>query len=341
MAHLMVRFESAKGISWGRLQGPAPASARDTVEVSPLDINPATTRELLGLSEKDLAFGNAIRLPATALLSPVTTDARLVCQGLNYQEHAAEAQQAARRSNLIFAKASSALSAPFGPIVRPAEVELLDYEVEIGLVLRAPLTQNAHVSKDNIGAYVAGVVLCNDVSARDTMFGASFLQWFHGKSYRTFCPAGPVFYWLAADEVASTLEGLSIKLTLNGDVRQAASSSQLIYKPAETLTHLATYLDLEAGDMLLTGTPGGVTSPASPKLVEILKTHLMADEPRRQALRAEMTKGRPFMRAGDVVRATLHDDLRGVSLGGQENTVVDAEAAPHASTAARARGAHE
>jgi 2-keto-4-pentenoate hydratase/2-oxohepta-3-ene-1,7-dioic acid hydratase in catechol pathway len=179
------------------------------------------------------------------------------------------------------------------------------------------------VSNDNIGAYVAGAVLCNDVSARDTMFGASFLQWYHGKSYRTFCPAGPVFYWLAADEVANTLEGLSIKLTLNGDVRQAPSSSQLIYKPAETLTHLATYLDLEAGDMLLTGTPGGVTSPASPKLVEILRTHLMEDEPRRQALRAEMTKGRPFMRAGDVVRATLHDDLRGMSLGGQENTVID------------------
>ena len=70
MAHLMVRFESAKGISWGRLQGPAPASASDTVEVSPLDVNPATTRELLGLTEKGLAFGSAIRLLASALLSP-------------------------------------------------------------------------------------------------------------------------------------------------------------------------------------------------------------------------------------------------------------------------------
>jgi 2-keto-4-pentenoate hydratase/2-oxohepta-3-ene-1,7-dioic acid hydratase in catechol pathway len=250
-----------------------------------------------------------------------------VCQGLNYQEHAAEAQQATRRSNLIFAKASSSLSAPFGPIVRPSDVQLLDYEVEIGLVLRTALTAGAQVTDDNIGAYVAGVVLCNDVSARDTMFGASFLQWFHGKSYRTFCPAGPILYWLSPPEVAPTLKDLSVKLWLNGELRQSASSSQLIYKPAETFTHLARYLDLDPGDMLLTGTPGGVTTPASPKLVEILKTHLMADEARREALRTEMTKGRPFMKPGDVVRATLHDDLRRQPLGGQENSVVELEQA--------------
>ena len=330
MAHLLVRYAIAGQPSWGQVAGPPPSSANDTVEVRPLAANPRTTRELIGLPPEQLEFGKAINVPASALLSPVTTDARLVCQGLNYQEHAAEAQQAIRRSNLIFSKASSSLSAPFGPIVRPEEVQLLDYEVEIGLVLRASLTADAQVDDTNIGKYVAGIVLCNDVSARDTMFGASFLQWFHGKSYRSFCPAGPTLYWLAADEVAETLKGLSIKLWLNGELRQSASSSQLIYRPAETLTHLARFLDLEPGDMLLTGTPGGVTSPASPKLVEVLKTHLMADEPRREALRVEMVKTRPFMSPGDVVRATLHDDLHGRPLGGQENSIVEAGQAAQA-----------
>ena len=338
MAHLLVRYTGAGRSSWGRLSGPPPSSAADTVEVAPLEANPKTIRELIVLSQELLKFGRPITIPASALLSPVTTDARLVCQGLNYQEHAAEAQQAARRSNLIFAKASSSLSAPFGPIVRPPDVQLLDYEVEIGLILRTSLTSGAKVTEDNIGSYVAGVVLCNDVSARDTMFGASFLQWFHGKSYRSFCPAGPTFYWLAPDEVPATLESLSIKLWLNGELRQSASSSQLIYKPGETLTHLARYLDLDPGDMLLTGTPGGVTSPASPKLVEILKTHLMADEARRDALRAEMTKGRPFMKPGDVVTATLHDDLRGQSLGGQENSVIEFEQASSTSHSGLAVG---
>lgn len=330
MANLLVRYAIAGQPSWGQLDGPPPSSANDTVAVRPLAANPRTTRDLVGLPAEQFKFGGVINLSAGALLSPVTTDARLVCQGLNYQEHASEAQHATRRSNLIFAKASSSLSAPFGPIVRPAEVQLLDYEVEIGLVLRAPLTAAVQVNDGNIGRYVAGVVLCNDVSARDTMFGASFLQWFHGKSYRTFCPAGPTLYWLAVDEVAETLRRLSIKLWLNDELRQSASSSQLIYKPAETLAQLSRYLDLEPGDMLLTGTPGGVTSPASPKLVEILKTHLMADEVRREALRAEMTKGRPFMRPGDVVRTTLHDDLRDRPLGGQENSVVEAEEASNA-----------
>jgi 2-keto-4-pentenoate hydratase/2-oxohepta-3-ene-1,7-dioic acid hydratase in catechol pathway len=323
MGQLFVRYGSNAEPSWGELTGPAPLSAQDTIEVRPLKQNPKTLRELTALASTGCDCAEAVRIAASQLLSPVTLDSRLVCQGLNYQEHAAEAQHAKRRSNLIFAKASSSLNGPFAPIVRPPEVELLDYEVEIGLVLRAALTAGVEVTDANIGAYVAGVVLCNDVSARDTMFGASFLQWFHGKSYRTFCPAGPVFYSLSPDEVAASLNGLSIKLWLNDDLRQSASSSQLIYKPAETLTHLARFLDLEPGDMLLTGTPGGVTSPASPKLVEILRTQLLDDDARRDALRIEMSKARPFMKAGDVVRAVLHDDLQGRALGGQANTIVD------------------
>jgi len=337
MAHVLVRYHSVGEPSWGQLTGPAPLSADDSVEVQPLKGNPKTTRELIALSSGRWEFGKTLRIGASQLVSPVTPDSRLVCQGLNYQEHAAEAQQATRRSNLIFAKASSSLNGPFAPIVRPPEVELLDYEVEIGLVLRTALTAGAEVTDANIGTYVAGVVLCNDVSARDTMFGASFLQWFHGKSYRTFCPAGPVFYSLSPEEVSATLNGLSIKLWLNDELRQSAASAQLIYKPAETLTHLARYLDLDGGDMLLTGTPGGVTSPASPKLVEILKTHLMADEARRDALRIEMTKGRPFMKAGDVVKATLHDDLHGRALGGQANTIVEMKPADRDTSATVSR----
>jgi 2-keto-4-pentenoate hydratase/2-oxohepta-3-ene-1,7-dioic acid hydratase in catechol pathway len=334
MAHSFVRYGGSGKTSWGELTGPAPLSAQDTVEVRPLRHNPKTLRELTALVSGEWQGYGAVRIAATQLLSPVTPVSRLVCQGLNYQEHAAEAQHAKRRSNLIFAKASSSLNGPFAPIVRPPDVELLDYEVEIGLVLRAALTAGVEVTDANIGTYVAGIVLCNDVSARDTMFGASFLQWFHGKSYRTFCPAGPVFYSLSPDEVAASLNGLSIKLWLNDELRQSASSSQLIYKPAETLTHLAGYLDLEPGDMLLTGTPGGVTSPASPKLVEILRTQLMDDQARREALRVEMTKTRPFMKAGDVVRATLHDDLHGCALGGQANTIVDMMPAERGASAA-------
>jgi 2-keto-4-pentenoate hydratase/2-oxohepta-3-ene-1,7-dioic acid hydratase in catechol pathway len=322
MGTMLVRFLHADQVLWGKLEGNAPRSGKDQVTARPLSSSVSSTRELIALFDSQaLEYGARLTFNASQLLSPITTDSTLVCQGLNYSEHAAEAQQHTRRSNLIFAKASSALTGAYSPIVRPSEVQLLDYEVEIGLVLRSDLTADAHVDHENIGRYVAGVVLCNDVSARDTMFGASFLQWFHGKSYRTFCPAGPVLYCVPEAETAETLKQLTVKLWLNGELRQSASSSQLIYKPAETLTHLAQYMDLKRGDVLLTGTPGGVTSPASPVLVEILKTHLMADETRRDKLRLEMVKTRPFMQPGDVVSSTLVDDLSGLSLGGQENTI--------------------
>jgi 2-keto-4-pentenoate hydratase/2-oxohepta-3-ene-1,7-dioic acid hydratase in catechol pathway len=293
------------------------------VAVEPFVTDHRTTGALMQEleSERRLTTSAVASIPASRLLSPVTSESTLVCQGLNYAAHAAEAQQHVRRSNLIFSKASSSLTGPFSPIVRPPEVELLDYEVEIGAVMRRDLRSPADITKENIGEFVAGVVLCNDVSARDIMFGASFLQWFQGKSYRTFCPAGPVLYWLERAEVAATLENLQIRLWLNGELRQAASSAQLIFKPAETLAFLSRQIDLKPGDVLLTGTPGGVTSPASPKLVEILKTHLMADTMRRDELRLEMVKVRPFMQPGDMVTATLEDTLRQLSLGGQENPI--------------------
>jgi 2-keto-4-pentenoate hydratase/2-oxohepta-3-ene-1,7-dioic acid hydratase in catechol pathway len=336
MAMLIVRYQEADRVRWGRLAGNAPTHASDVVLVEPIICDAITTEGLLSELESRgcLATTAATKIPASRLLSPVTSGAQLICQGLNYETHAAEAQQHVRRSNLIFSKASSSLTGPFTSIVRPPEVELLDYEVEIGLVMRQDLLAATHVTDANVGDIVAAVVLCNDVSARDVMFGASFLQWFQGKSYRTFCPAGPVLYWLERDEVRETLEHLQIQLWLNGELRQSASSAQLIFKPAETLTSLSTQIDLRRGDMLLTGTPGGVTTPASPKLVEILKTHLMADTLRRDELRVEMAKFRPFMKPGDVVSSTLVDTLRHQSIGGQENRIATPQAAGRDSTPA-------
>ena len=323
MALMIVRYREADRVRWGRIAGPAPARASDAVFVEPIVSDATTTAALLAELESQRSFATTARkqISATQLLCPVTDDSRLVCQGLNYSTHAAEAQQHVRSANLIFAKASSSLTGPFSNIIRPPEVELLDYEVEIGLVLRKDVCEPINVDATNIGDIVAGIVLCNDVSARDIMFGATFLQWFQGKSYRTFCPAGPVLYWLERQEVQDTLEHLQIQLWLNGELRQSASSAQLIFKPAETFTSLSRQIDLRRGDMLLTGTPGGVTAAATPKLVEILKTHLLADAVRRDELKAEMLKGRPFMQPGDVVTATLVDTLRNQPLGGQENAV--------------------
>ena len=259
------------------------------------------------------------------MLSPITADATLVCQGLNYASHAREARHGDRTSNLIFGKASSSITGPYADIVRPVEVELLDYEVEFAMVMRRALGAADSVSVRNVGDYVAGIVLCNDVSARDVQFGESLLQWYRGKSYRTFCPVGPALWLLDPEEVAPALDALDLMLAVNGESRQRANSQQLIFKPVETLNYVGSVLDLKAGDLLLTGTPGGVTAPVTPRMVEIIQTQLMHDQARRDQLRVEMTKGRPFLRHGDIVTATLSDARTGRLLGGLRNTVVDAK----------------
>ena len=326
MSELIVRYRNGKAVRWGQLVGASPRSPDEELTVKPLRISAETTAAFLSQrAAGSVAHAPGESIKASQLMSPVTPDASLVCQGLNYSSHAQEARHAERKSNLLFAKAGSSITGPYDDIVRPAEAELLDYEVEFALVMRRRLGSGDRISRDNIGEYVAGVILCNDVSARDIQFGESLLQWFRGKSYRTFCPVGSALWLLEPAEVAPALARLELRLSVNGELRQEATSAQLIWKPVETLNYVATILDMRAGDLLLTGTPGGVTSPVTPAMVEIIRTRLLADEARRDGLRAEMTKGRPFLRHGDVVTATLTDLESGRCLGGLCNRVADAQ----------------
>jgi 2-keto-4-pentenoate hydratase/2-oxohepta-3-ene-1,7-dioic acid hydratase in catechol pathway len=320
----IVRYKDESNALWATLAGAAPTRAADYVAIKATRERPTSTAAILErVAEKGAALfdGPVSTIQASQLLSPVTSDASIICQGLNYKDHAAEAGHRERKQNLFFSKASSSLSGPFADVVRPLNTELLDYEVEIGLVLRTAIETPRDVAEADIGQYVAGVVLCDDVSARDVMFGASFLQWFQGKSYRTFCPTGPVLWYLEPADVAGVLEHLEIKLWCNGELRQQAISADMIYKPAETLTELSRIVDLRAGDLLLTGTPGGVIAKGNPQVIDILRTHLLDDEARRAALRVELQKYGEFLREGDVVRSILRETRSHQCFGGQENAI--------------------
>lgn len=322
MGKLIVRYTDGASVRWGLLDGDAPAAPGDEIRVRPLAVDAATTADLIEAFEAGkVEAGASVSVSARSLLSPVTDNATIFCQGLNYRDHAAESQHADRKSNLIFCKASSSLTGPYDDVVRPAGVELLDYEVEFGVVLRRDVRSAEAVTKENLGQLVAGIVLANDVSARDSMFGASFLQWFEGKSYRSFCPAGPTLWLLEPGEVVEALENMELSLALNGEQRQHASSSQLIWKVEETLSYISERMDLKRGDLLLTGTPGGVTAPATLELVSILKEKLFDDVARRDALRVEMVKARPFMQPGDVMTLTLRDARDGKLLGGMTSKI--------------------
>lgn len=277
-------------------------------------------------SEPD-AFGteNLTRIPfeEANLLAPVTRDIQIFCQGLNYASHQEEGGiKAGKGQNLIFSKPPSTICGPYDDIVRPKGCELLDYEIELALIFKRDLPADTQVNTGNLLDYVGGFTLTNDVSARDFMFGAPMLQWFKGKGQRTFCPTGPILYLMDPGE-AELLSALQLTLSLNGEIRQDATTDQLIFKPEETLTELATFTDVSKGDMLLTGTPGGVILNAGPKVGMAILLNFTNDAKRREKLVKSQRSVR-YLQPGDRLTLSLRSKDGSRDFGTQNSEVRDA-----------------
>ncbi len=304
---------------WGILQGS---------EIGVLGENYPSHRELLADYFDDPgrfehAGSTRLALADVNLLAPVTRDIQIFCQGLNYASHREEGGvSAAKGENLIFSKPPSSICGPADDIIRPAGCELLDYEIEVALVLKKDLPPHTQVTPETLLDYVGAITLANDVSARDLMFGAPMMQWFKGKGHRTFCPTGPVLYLLDADD-RDLLDNLHLTLTLNGEVRQDATTDQLIFKPAETLTELASFADVHRGDMLLTGTPGGVILNATPRVGLAILLNFTRDARRREKL-VKTQKAVRYLQPGDRLELTLTSRDQTLDLGKQQCVVVDA-----------------
>jgi 2,4-diketo-3-deoxy-L-fuconate hydrolase len=174
---------------------------------------------------------------------------KIVCVGLNYRDHAEEQGVELPEAPLLFAKFTTSLIGPGDAIVIPPAVTKCDYEAELGVVLGATVKQ---VSKENALEAVAGYVAANDVSARDLQFGDG--QWTRGKSPDTFCPVGPL---VPASEVPDP-HALPIRAILNGEVVQESTTANLVFGVDEVISYASQTATLEAGDLILTGTPAGV-----------------------------------------------------------------------------------
>src|SRR5207344_1308350 len=148
----------------------------------------------------------------------------------------------------FFRKSSGSISGPFDEVVKPAHVRLLDYEVEIGLVIGREMPVGTEITEDNLADYVAGMVVTNDVSARDVQLSKT--QFYESKSYPTFTPAGPALVLLDAGELNRFGE-LRLQLRVNGELRQDATvDGDMIYRPAEALAALARFQQLSPGDVV-------------------------------------------------------------------------------------------
>jgi 2-keto-4-pentenoate hydratase/2-oxohepta-3-ene-1,7-dioic acid hydratase in catechol pathway len=181
----------------------------------------ATTRELLAdCAAIDAAAHSTDTVPVDGLqlLSPVTTPCRVVAQMTNFVSHVKDAGMDPKSIPLtFFRKASASISGPFDDIVKPDHVKFLDYEVEIGLVIGQDIPVGTTISESNLADYIAGLVVTNDVSARDIQLPQT--QFYQAKSYPTFTPVGPALVLLDADEL-KRFGDLRLRLRVGGEVRQ-------------------------------------------------------------------------------------------------------------------------
>ena len=320
MGICVIRFKkSEEVIRWGIVENNL---------VMPLSTHYASHRDLMDAfsdNPTSLQFSTEVAVPLETLqlLSPVTSDVQIFCQGLNYASHREEGGvKTGKGQNLIFTKPPSSICGPRDDIIRPANCQLLDYEVELALVLKRDVPADTEITNENLLDYVGGFTLANDVSARDLCFGAPMLQWFKGKGHRTFCPTGPILYLMESEEV-DLLSNLRLTLSLNGESRQDATTDQLIFKPNETLTELASFTNLMKGDMLLTGTPGGVILNASPKVGLAIVMNFTNDKKRREKL-IKSQKGVRYLQPGDQLKLSLETKDGSRHFGSQTNMIRDA-----------------
>ncbi len=204
------------------------------------------------------------------------------CIGLNYAKHAAETGSELPPEPLIFNKATSALSDPFGTIQIPRDSKHVDWEAELGVVIGK---EASYVSEADALDYVAAYCTVNDVSERVFQKHRGG-QWVKGKSAPTFGPVGP--YLVTADEIADP-QNMNVNCSVNGEMQQNSNTSDMIFGVAQIISAMSQYFTLRVGDIIATGTPEGVGAGKKPKT--------------------------QFMRDGDVIITEIE------GLGAQHHTV--------------------
>jgi 2-keto-4-pentenoate hydratase/2-oxohepta-3-ene-1,7-dioic acid hydratase in catechol pathway len=253
------------------------------------------------------------------LLSPVTAPCRVVAQMTNFASHVKDAGMDPKTIPLtFFRKTSGSISGPFDDIVKPQHVKFLDYEVEIGLVIGRELPVGTEVTEANLADYVAGLVVTNDVSARDIQLPQT--QFYEAKSYPTFTPVGPALVLLTADEL-KRFGDLRLELRVSGEIRQnMLVDGDMIYKPLQALQSLARFQHLAPGDLVLTGTPVGTALSAPPKPLEIIGS-LLPPAMKWKAFFRRQAGNPKYLQHGDVLELSVATDDGAIDLGTQRTSV--------------------
>ena len=218
----------------------------------------AGTDRLAPVVAERTAAGQTHRFAGERIGAPFARPHQILCIGLNYSDHAAETGQAVPDEPILFTKSPNTLIGPNDDVRIPRGSTRTDWEVELGIVIGKRASYLA--DEDEAAAAVAGYVLVNDVSERSFQMDRGG-QWSKGKSAETFNPAGP---WLATpDELPDVLD-LTMRLSVNDQVRQDGSTTTMVFSPHFIVHYLSQFMVLEPGDLINTGTPPGVGMGAKP-----------------------------------------------------------------------------
>jgi 2-keto-4-pentenoate hydratase/2-oxohepta-3-ene-1,7-dioic acid hydratase in catechol pathway len=214
--------------------------------------------------------GDGIALADALLRAPVLRPGKIFAIGLNYADHIAESKMETPQRQVWFTKAQTSINGPYDPIVIAKNTMTADYEVELVAVIGR---RGKHIAAADAAAHVFGSCVGNDVTER--MWQHATPQWSLGKSFDTHAPIGP---WITtADEVADP-HALALRCFVNGEKRQDSNTRHLVFDLWQQIEHLSAAMTLEPGDLIFTGTPGGIGAAMDP---------------------------RQFLKSGDVVRCEI------------------------------------
>ncbi len=190
------------------------------------------------------------------LEAPVPRPGKVLAIGLNYADHIAESGQKTPEEQVWFAKMPTSINPPFADVQLPKASQLLDYEAELVVVIGKKCK---HVPKDKAHEVIFGYATGNDVTARDWQFKTP--QWILGKSFDTHAPFGP---WIMTPDEVGDPHTLGIRAFVNGEKRQDSNTKNLVFNIFDQIAHISKAMTLEPGDVIFTGTPGGVGAAMKP-----------------------------------------------------------------------------
>lgn len=202
------------------------------------------------------AGAGALALDGVHLLAPIRRPGKIMAIGLNYADHIAESNLGTPENQVWFSKASTAANGPYDPIQVPKVSQALDYEAEMVAVIGQG---GRHIAKGDAPAAVFGYCCGNDATERAWQHRTP--QWVVGKSFDTHAPFGP---WITTADEVTNPHALSIRCLVNGEVRQESNTRHLVFNLWDQIEHLSQAMTLEPGDLIFTGTPGGIGAAMKP-----------------------------------------------------------------------------